>query len=254
MNQAIIGNIYSYISEYKSGSECLGLTILFSSMMAVISCLCSFILVPLDRQRHRTLEVNRQKSRTTLSETSKGVNFRDMASFPPQLWLMVSIAFIFYSVTFPFISLSKVFFIKKYSASTTLASLQQSLFFLCTVITSPIFGKIVDIVGYNLYCVLISFFMVIAAHLVFMFTYVNSFVPVLLVGLSLSLIYAALWPMVSMIVPSHQLATAYGLMQSFQNLGLAITNILVGLILENFGYFVLELFFVIFSVGKLSNE
>lgn len=43
-------------------------------------------------------------------------------------------------------------------------------------------------------------------------------------------------------------------MQSFQNLGLAITNILVGLILENYGYFALELFFVIASVGNLTQQ
>lgn len=245
INQAIIGEVYTFISQYKSGAECLGVTILFGSMMAFGSMLCSLLMVPLDRKRER----NTQQPIRTQPSSSKLVDFRDLGSFPAQLWLMVAIVFIFYSVTFPCISLSKLFFIKKYGSTRTLASLQQSLFFLCTVVTSPIFGKCVDIVGYNLYCVLASFVMVLCGHLIFMFTYVNSFVPVVILGLSLSLIYASLWPMVSMVVPNNQLATAYGLMQSFQNLGLAITNILVGLILENYGYFVLEVFFVVASVG-----
>lgn len=235
------------------------MTILFGSMIALVSTLCALLLVPLDRSRAHALAAADSAADTSATpqndeESSPAkpnrVSLGAMASFPAQLWLMVAIAFIFYSVTFPFISLSKLFFVKKYAASTTLASLQQSLFFLCTVLTSPLFGKLVDLIGHNLHCVIVSFLLVIAAHLLFMFTYVNSFVAVVLVGTSLSLIYASLWPMVSMIVPSEKLATAYGLMQSFQNLGLAITNIVVGLILENFGYFVLELFFLIFSVGK----
>ena len=51
----------------------------------------------------------------------------------------------------------------------------------------------------------------IVAHCMLMFTFINSFVPVLLLGASLSLMAVALWPMVSIIIPKHQLATAYGL-------------------------------------------
>ncbi len=50
--------------------------------------------------------------------------------------------------------------------------------------------------------------------------------------------------MVSLVVPNNQLSSAFGLVQSFQNLGLAIISILTGLIVQNYGYFVLELFFL----------
>lgn len=39
-------------------------------------------------------------------------------------------------------------------------------------------------------------------------------------------------------------------MQSFQNLGLAVFNILAGYILQNYGYLILELFFLIICIGK----
>jgi MFS family permease len=115
---------------------------------------------------------------------------------------------------------------------------------LVTVVTSPIFGKIVDSTGYNLIWVILSIVLAMISHLILMFTFLNSFVPVLILGASLSLLYASLWPMVSLVVPNNQLSSAFGLVQSFQNLGLAIISILTGLIVQNYGYFVLELFFL----------
>lgn len=65
-----------------------------------------------------------------------------------------------------------------------------------------------------------------------------------LLGLSYSLLACALWPMVAYLVPEHQLGTAYGFMQSIQNLGLAIISIIAGIILDTRGYLVLEVFFI----------
>ncbi|CAF1208347.1 unnamed protein product [Adineta steineri] len=56
---------------------------------------------------------------------------------------------------------------------------------------------------------------------------------------------ASLWPLVAFLVPKQMLGTAYGLMQSIQNLGFAIINILTGLILDQYGYFMLEIFFIV---------
>lgn len=89
--------------------------------------------------------------------------------------------------------------------------LNFSLFFFITVITSPIFGILVDRTGYNTLWAIVSLILAIISHCLLMFTFINSFVPVLLLGASLSLMAVALWPMVSIIIPKHQLATAYGL-------------------------------------------
>ncbi len=50
--------------------------------------------------------------------------------------------------------------------------------------------------------------------------------------------------MVALIVPKQQLGTAYGLMQSVQNLGLATISLLTGYLVDKAGYFVLEVFFL----------
>ena len=40
-------------------------------------------------------------------------------------------------------------------------------------------------------------------------------------------------------------------MQCFQNLGLAVFTLLTGFLVDNFGYYVLELFFLDLCLGKI---
>ncbi|CAG2113019.1 unnamed protein product, partial [Medioppia subpectinata] len=65
-----------------------------------------------------------------------------------------------------------------------------------------------------------------------------------LMGIGYSVLACALWPMVALIIPEHQLGTAYGVMQSVQNLGLACIVLLAGYIVDEKGYIVLEIFFL----------
>jgi MFS family permease len=67
-------------------------------------------------------------------------------------------------------------------------------------------------------------------------------------GVAYSCLASSLWPLVSLIIPEHQLGTAYGVCQSVQNLGLAVFNIVAGTIVEHYGYTWVEVFFI----GSLS--
>jgi MFS family permease len=85
----------------------------------------------------------------------------------------------------------------------------------------------------------------------------QAFIPYLAMvgmGLAYSILACALWPLVAFIVPEHQLGTAYGIMQSVQNLGLAIVPIVVGLIIDNVGYLILEVFFCVCLCCKFNKE
>ena len=84
--------------------------------------------------------------------------------------------------------------------------------------------------------------MCLAAHLLLGFVPLTPWVGVIIIGISYSMLAASLWPMVNLLVESHQLGTAYGLMQSWQNLGLAVIAIAVGAIAEK-GWIQIEIFF-----------
>jgi MFS family permease len=53
-----------------------------------------------------------------------------------------------------------------------------------------------------------------------------------LLGVSFSLIPAAMWPAVAKIIDQNKLGTAYGIMFSVQNFGLWLFPILIGLVLD----------------------
>lgn len=112
--------IYDFISKYKSGYECLGTSIFAASITAIGSTCCAFILNPLHKYRKRILRVTTKK---LLVE--ERIRIRESLKFPFQVWLIIIICLVFYSATFPFISLGKLYFIKKYGFSSTSASLQQ---------------------------------------------------------------------------------------------------------------------------------
>ena len=62
----------------------------------------------------------------------------------------------------------------------------------------------------------------IIAHALLAFLFIHPVIPLVLMGISYSILAASLWPMVAFLVPGKMLGTAYGFMQSIQNLGLAV--------------------------------
>ncbi|CAB4033514.1 major facilitator superfamily domain-containing 1-like [Paramuricea clavata] len=85
--------------------------------------------------------------------------------------------------------------------------------------------------------------MTLGCHVYMAFTFWSPYVPMVVMGLSYSIVACALWPLVALVVPEHQLGTAYGIMQSIQNLGLALINMAAGAIVDAKGYLFLEMFF-----------
>ena len=129
-----------------------------------------------------------------------------MFTFRAELWLIVLVCLVFYANAFSFVSLSKLYLIRKYALSEQLATLQQSLFFLTAVVGAPLFGKLVDMTGFHLWWSLGAVGMACAAHFLFLFSFVSSFVPVVLLGMALSLSNSAVEPK---IITRHRLRTVF---------------------------------------------
>jgi hypothetical protein len=69
----------------------------------------------------------------------------------------------------------------------------------------------VDKTGRNVLWVFVAVLVTIAAHALLAFTFLNPYLAMTIMGLSYSLLASALWPMVGLVVPDHQLGTAYGM-------------------------------------------
>ncbi|XP_053566072.1 major facilitator superfamily domain-containing protein 1 isoform X2 [Bombina bombina] len=238
VNMNVMGLVYARIQDLigSTGHTTLGVTLMIGAVTCVFSLTCALVLAYLDKRAEKILNKEQGK-------TGEVIKLTDVKDFSLSLWLIFMVCVCYYVAVFPFIGLGKVFFIEKFQFSPLQAGAINSVVYIISAPLSPLFGFLVDRVGKNIIWVMCAVVTTLAAHIMLAFTFWNPWIAMSLLGVSYSLLACALWPMVAFVVPEHQLGTAYGFMQSIQNLGLAIIAIVAGTILDSRGYLFLEVFF-----------
>ena len=138
----------------------------------------------------------------------------------------------FYSAVFPFVAFAPDFFANKFGLSSVASGQITSLLPLGTMIFTPIFGALIDRLGKAASVMTFGSLILLIVHLTFALTNIPPYIPMVLLGVSFSLVPAAMWPTMVKLVDEKQIGTAYGLMYSIQNLGLWGFPILAGIILD----------------------
>ncbi|KAG8512488.1 Major facilitator superfamily domain-containing protein 1, partial [Galemys pyrenaicus] len=224
VNMNLMGWLYSKVESLmgSAGHTTLGVTLMIGGITCILSLICALALAYLDQRAERILHKEQGK-------TGEVIKLTDVKDFSLPLWLIFLICVCYYVAVFPFIGLGNVVYV-------------------ISAPMSPVFGLLVDKTGKNIIWVLCAVAATLASHIMLAMTLWNPWIAMVtlpsLLGVSYSLLACALWPMVAFVVPEHQLGTAYGFMQSIQNLGLAIISIIAGLILDTRGYLFLEVFFI----------
>jgi len=237
VNMNVMQPIYNYIDENVHGYKCLGFALFVGAGMCVFSLVCAFALAFFDKRADRVLK---RKG----ADKEEMIQFRDILTFPAPTWLISIICVAYYVAVFPFIGLGLVFFEMKFGLTPTSANAVNSLVYIVSAVASPLFGFLIDRIGKNVFWVIIGIVLTLACHMTLAFTFLNPYIPMVTMGLAYSILASALWPMVALIIPSHQLGTAYGIMQAIQNLGLAVISLVAGIIVDQSGYLILEVFFM----------
>ncbi|KAG7479059.1 major facilitator superfamily domain-containing protein 1 isoform X2 [Solea senegalensis] len=238
VNMNIMGWVYNKVAGLvgSPGYTALGGSLMIAAVTCLFSLICALVLAYLDKRAERILQKEQ-------GGTGEVIKLTDVKDFPLTLWLIFIICVCYYVAIFPFIGLGQVFFIEKFNFSPAEARAVNSIVYIISAPASPILGFLVDKTGRNVVWVIIAVTATLAAHMMLAFTFWNPWIAMSLLGVSYSLLACALWPMVAFVVPEHQLGTAYGFMQSIQNLGLALIAMAAGAILDTRGYLVLEVFF-----------
>ncbi|XP_022534498.2 major facilitator superfamily domain-containing protein 1 isoform X1 [Astyanax mexicanus] len=238
VNMNSMGAVYDSMKTAlgQTGHFTLGAALMIAGSTCVFSLLCALMLGYLDRRAERILNKEQGK-------TGEVIRLTDVKDFPLQLWLIFIICVGYYVAIFPFIGLGQVFFIEKFNFTPTQARAVNSIVYIMSAPASPLLGLMVDKTGKNIIWVLVAVVTTLISHMMLAFTFWNPWIAMVILGLSYSLLACALWPMVAFVVPEHQLGTAYGFMQSIQNLGLALISMAAGAILDSKGYLLLEVFF-----------
>ncbi|KXJ15043.1 major facilitator superfamily domain-containing protein 1 [Exaiptasia diaphana] len=239
VNMNVNHHIYDFFSRFYAAEyayKALGLTLFVGVGICLFSWLCGAIIGLLDRRATKILH----KEDSTTGEV---ISLKDVKDFPATLWLIFIICVAYYVAIFPFVGLGLLLFEEKFGFTPNEAGLVNSIVFIISAAASPFLGFVVDKTGKNVFWVLLAIILSLAAHGMVAFTFWNPFVAMSVLGVAYSLLACALWPLVSLVVPEYQLGTAYGFMQSIQNLGLAVITQVAGIIVDKQGYLVLEIFF-----------
>lgn len=237
VNFFVMEYLYRFINKYYTGFQCLGISLFIASISTVGSFLSGILLAFQDKHAERVLK----RKQTQPDEVAK---LSDVKNFPLTFWLTTFTIVCYYGAILPFIALGKVFFERKYELPADQANIVNSILFLISIILSPFMGLIVDKLGKNVTFVFVSLLVTIASHMMLAFTFINPYIIMCFMGVSYSMVASALWPLIALVTPEHLLGTAYGIAQSFENLGLGVITVMAGMITDTYGYFILEAYFI----------
>jgi MFS family permease len=160
-------------------------------------------------------------------ETDKLV-FKDLYKFNLSFWLIVGLCITFYSAIFPFRTFAIKYFQEAHGASREFAGFLNSILPTTAMIATPLFGLLVDKVGNRSLFMAFGSFLLLPVYLMMGYTDIPLYVPVIMMGISFSLIPAVMWPSVAYIIDQKRLGTAYSIMTLIQQVGLAGMNWLIG--------------------------
>ncbi|KAI6647621.1 hypothetical protein LOD99_8695 [Oopsacas minuta] len=234
---------FAILHRFQLNSNiCLSLAYTLGFCLCTLSLIFAIILAVVDKKAEKYGTFNEKiDEKRTFRLSLK--NF----AFPFNMWLIFIIIICAYLV-FPFITLAPVFFQTKYGYSSALSSFTVSIFFITVTIVSSINGLIIDRTGKHLIWILIANVLVIVSHSIFAFTFLPPVLPAIILGIGYSLATTAVWALPTYILSVNQLGTAYGCSLSALNLGEGIISVLSGVIVDNYGYLSLEVFFIFLNL------
>lgn len=139
---------------------------------------------------------------------------------------------IFYSAVFPFLAYCPDFLYNKFGVSLESSGTLTSIVIFGTILFTPLFGYLVDLKGKRASLMIMGSLILVVVHLMLSLTTLSPYVSMFALGVAFSLVPAAMWPAVTLIVKERLLGTAYGIMFSVQNFGLWLFPILAGWVLD----------------------
>ncbi len=170
-------------------------------------------------------------------------------------WLVAMLCVLYYSGIFPFQRYAPNYVQETLGVSAETASRLFSFFPILAMVLTPFLGAFLDYKGKGATMLIVGAVIMTCCHLCFAF--LLPAVPqvwlaltlILILGVSFSLVPAALWPSVPKIIDANILGSAYCLIFWIQNIGLCLVPLLIGKTLDaTGGYQVPMLIFASFGV------
>ena len=166
-------------------------------------------------------------------------------------WIVALLCVLYYSAIFPFQRYAPNFLEETLNIDAASAAQLFSFFPILAMILTPILGGFLDRVGKGATMLMAGSIIMIACHLSFAF--LLPAVPqkwlaltiIVVLGVSFSLVPAALWPSVPKIIDEKILGSAYCLIFWVQNIGLCFVPKIIGALRQSTGSYLVPM--IVFS-------
>ena len=173
-------------------------------------------------------------------------------------WIVALLCVLYYSAIFPFQRYATNFLETTLAIEATEAARLFSCFPILAMILTPLLGIVLDRIGKGASMLMIGSIVMMVCHLCFAFLLPAfpykgfALTLILILGVSFSLVPAALWPSVPKIIDEKILGSAYCLIFWVQNIGLCFVPKIIGALVKSTGgYLVPMLVFSSFGVLAL---
>lgn len=203
----------------------------FASVIMGVGFSTYFVYLALERAARGRVGAPGMTAGGTVAPEEKFV-LREAFTFNTSFWFISLLCVTFYSAVFPFQAYAPDILVQKFGYSVTAAGHYTSALIFGTMIFTPILGWFVDHKGKRATLMIVGSLLLVPCHLLLGFTHFPPVVPIFFVGVALSLVPAALWAAIPMMVPESRLGTAFGVVGWVQNLGLWLFPLVAGKIAD----------------------
>ena len=233
---------------YEKFGQAVSAPVAFGAVLLMIGLIFYIVFSVMDRKFDGQLEAAGELTKEASEEEFKLKDLGKIFS-SKMFWLVAMLCVLYYSAIFPFQRYAPDFL------NTTLGVSNGAQLFSCfpilAMVLTPFLGAFIDNKGKAASMLMIGSLVMIACHLAFAFLLPAfpyrwlAVTIVVVLGVSFSLVPAALWPSVPKIIDNRILGSAYCILFWIQNIGLFAVPILIGNVLDKTGGYTTPM--VIFS-------
>lgn len=187
-------------------------------------------------------KLDRQVSEDTLVEPEEPFRFADLKLVfgSKVFWLVALLCVLYYSAIFPFQKFATNMLESNLGLSAKNASTIFSFFPIGAMVLTPALGLFLDRKGKGATMLIFGSILMIACHSLFALypfdngalSYWIALAAIILLGISFSLVPAAMWPSVPKLLDDKILGSAYSAIFFIQNIGLMTVPMVIGSILN----------------------
>jgi MFS family permease len=173
---------------------------------------------------------SRGERRFSLGHTARTtkIPLREVFTFNRSFWLIAALCFTFYGCIFPFETFGQKFLIDARHVTPQTASLLVGMEPFFSLVGMPIFGLLVDRYGRRSLLMMFGSLLIVPVFPMLGYTNIPPMIPMAMMGVAFALVPAVMWPALVYVVDKSRLGLANGMLDSVQQVGLVVINLLIG--------------------------